>query len=72
MRALHKNTQQPEVLRQNGPAETQKLIAVVEGGNNSPVIDSLYRHADVKVQRRATKTVSVPIVNGNLMVTMVQ
>ena len=50
MMAFHKNSQQPDVLQQNGPAETQKLIVAVDGGNDSPTFDSLYRHADVKAQ----------------------
>ena len=53
MRAFHKNTQQPDVLQQNGPDETQKLIAAVDGGNDSPTFDPLYRRADVKAQLKS-------------------
>lgn len=53
MREFHKNTQAPAILRQEGPAETQNLIDAVEGGNDSPVISSLYRHPDVKAQLKS-------------------
>lgn len=53
MRGFHKNTQAPAVLRQEGPAETQKLINAVVGGNDSPEIAPLYRHPDVKDQLRS-------------------
>ena len=53
MRHFHKNTQAPAVLRQNAVAETQKLINAVAGGNNSPTIDPLYKHAEVKAQLKS-------------------
>ena len=53
MRSFHKNTQAPAVLRENGPAKTQELVDAVAGGNDSPEIDALYRHPDVKAQLKS-------------------
>lgn len=50
MRSFHKNTQAPAILRMQGPAETQKLINEVVGGNVNPKPNDLYRHSDVKQQ----------------------
>ena len=41
------------MLRQNGPAETLKLITEVCGGSDSPVISLLYCHPDVKAQLKS-------------------
>lgn len=53
MRGFHKNTQVPTVLRENGPAKTQELVDAVAGGNDSPKIDALYRHPEVKAQLKS-------------------
>ena len=53
MRRFHKNTQAPAVLRKDGLGKTTDLIKAIEEGNNSPTIDSLYRHPDVKRQLKS-------------------
>ncbi len=53
MRGFHKNTQAPAVLRKESPGKTEELIKAIEDGNNSPEIDPLYRHPDVKRQLKS-------------------
>lgn len=51
MRRLHKNSQAPASLRQQGQAEAQKLIQAVND-SQEPVFTDLYKRADVKKQLR--------------------